>query len=58
MQEIKLQASHCEEVLKELGLPDWHVTWNCSQDKKGRQVVGWLVGVNAAGRVSGSTSIR
>ncbi|PRW45261.1 apurinic endonuclease-redox [Chlorella sorokiniana] len=35
LQEIKLQADHCEGVLAELGLPGWHVTWNCSKDKKG-----------------------
>lgn len=36
LQEIKLQEDHCVEVLKELNLPEgWHVSWNCSRDKKG-----------------------
>ncbi|KDD77043.1 hypothetical protein H632_c33p2 [Helicosporidium sp. ATCC 50920] len=35
LQEIKLQESHCDEARKQLGLPDWSVTWNCSRERKG-----------------------
>lgn len=35
LQEIKLQGDHCTDIAKELNLPGWHVSWNCSTDKKG-----------------------
>ncbi|KAI3426491.1 hypothetical protein D9Q98_008857 [Chlorella vulgaris] len=36
LQEIKLQQDHCADVLKDLDVPEgWHVSWNCSRDKKG-----------------------
>jgi exonuclease III len=38
LQECKLQDAHCSEVEATMlsTLPgDWHVVWNCSQDKKG-----------------------
>lgn len=35
LQETKLQESHVEEVIKQVGLQGWHVTFNCSTAKKG-----------------------
>lgn len=35
VQETKLQESHVEEVIKQVGLQGWHVTFNCSTAKKG-----------------------
>jgi exonuclease III len=35
LQETKLQESHVEEVVKQVGLQGWHVTFNCSTAKKG-----------------------
>ena len=35
LQEIKLQAKHEDEVADSLGLDDWSLHWNCSQDKAG-----------------------
>lgn len=38
LQEIKLQQDHCADVLKDLDVPEgWHVSWNCSRDKKVRE---------------------
>lgn len=59
LQEIKLQADHCEAVLKELGLPGWHVTWNCSKDKKGGSGWGclWRGAVQAAQHVVSTAGV-
>lgn len=35
VQETKLQESHVDEVVSQLGLEGWHVTFNCSTAKKG-----------------------
>lgn len=51
-QEIKLQEDHCVEVLKELNLPEgWHVSWNCSRDKKGEHNTAGEWGRQAGGRM-------
>ncbi|KAF6251643.1 Endonuclease/exonuclease/phosphatase [Scenedesmus sp. NREL 46B-D3] len=35
LQETKLQVGDVEKIVKEAGLTDWHVTFNCSTAKKG-----------------------
>jgi exonuclease III len=35
LQETKLQESHVADVVQQVGLQDWHVTFNCSTAKKG-----------------------
>lgn len=35
LQETKLQESHVADVVQQVGLQDWHVTFNCSTGKKG-----------------------
>lgn len=35
LQETKLQEAHVSDMIEQVGLQDWHVTFNCSTAKKG-----------------------
>lgn len=35
LQETKLQEAHVSDMIEQVGLHDWHVTFNCSTAKKG-----------------------